>query len=815
VDQMSRLTDMPTVDSSLSTMSQHLDETDLDAFLESQFESRLMGVLEEMQERVREESGRVGKGAKAAGWERVKRLYLDKRQLLFSKDSAPSFGLPTSDSTGPSALRRRERPLPSLAPGNTKPAHMLSAIQSLNASRLSDTPFAPALAFREVALGASEHVHGHDLLPDCWEALAHIAGEHDKSKDLNVFLKKEEQTTWGKEYRGKSSEWRKNLVKASRTFLQSTFSRHLDATLAQYPREARLGGRPSAAERARAYAGIRVQRMGQGEVQRLDMVGSLDGSPAVPYWMVLWTLVRQGMAEEALEYAGSGQVSSFIERQEPAFLAYLKAYTQGTMSSSVLQQLRSDYAQRSTSPLSHDPYKLALLKVMGKCDVSRSRSLPDVVQTSEDYLWLQLCLLNENGDGQDSLYALEDLQAAVTGYGPQHFDPKGTAPLRYFQVLLLVGLFEPAIAHLHQSAAYQIEVIHFAVSLVYHGLLAVPSDPTANAWDLAIPSDDKKSGPLINYGMLVGQYARQMGSAFDVPAGLQYVFLLSLVDWHPAYLNACRQLVREAVLESSSSAASLLGDGSSDGFLPRHAKLLGLSNSKDGDFMTEITVRAGEACEREDRLADALQLFNLSGEYTRVVNLLTRKLSHGLRSVYQHDSDLPATALAILQYYRGQEKIKSTLPAILIQALEALLALTELRSAVEHQDWSRTAHILTSTSQLTDMFPLDASADPSIITRAADRLRSGAMPEPMSGCLPESLLLLMRALHGRFQSLRSTTTANGQSSTNGGFVDAGRQAEMDRIRRQGRALMLMVGLVRVRIPSEACAQLTRLDIMMN
>lgn len=54
----------------------------------------------------------------------------------------------------------------------------------------------------------------------------------------------------------------------------------------------------------------------------------------------------------------------------------------------------ADYQRLEYGQQSVDPYKLILYKIIGRCELNK-KSLPDVVATTEDYVWLQVRLLGE------------------------------------------------------------------------------------------------------------------------------------------------------------------------------------------------------------------------------------------------------------------------------------------------------------------------------------------------------------------------------------------------------------------------------------
>lgn len=137
-----------------------------------------------------------------------------------------------------------------------------------------------------------------------------------------------------------------------------------------------------------------------------------------------------------------------------------------------------------------DPFKLALYKLMGKLEPSR-RSVPQVTTTTEDWLWFQLAMVDENEDG-----GLRALAEVLLGYGERHFDGPPNQPGSrrgvWAGVLLMCGQFErvsllyhyfvtntnlfiQAVAALWEYQETEVEAVHLALALAYHGLLRVPS----------------------------------------------------------------------------------------------------------------------------------------------------------------------------------------------------------------------------------------------------------------------------------------------------------------------------------------------------
>jgi nuclear pore complex protein Nup93 len=170
-----------------------------------------------------------------------------------------------------------------------------------------------------------------------------------------------------------------------------------------------------------------------------------------PLWAHLYYLLRSGHSSDALSFATTQETA--LSSLEKSFVPYLKSYLTSPdrrLPKLLRDRFLAEYNQRiryltDTS----DPYKHALYKLIGRVEIQR-RNVPGVTQTTEDWLWFQLSLVRESGaagaggeeEAPHERYGLRDLAAVLRKFGEKHFDPKGTRPLLYFQVLLLSGQFE-------------------------------------------------------------------------------------------------------------------------------------------------------------------------------------------------------------------------------------------------------------------------------------------------------------------------------------------------------------------------------------
>jgi len=94
-----------------------------------------------------------------------------------------------------------------------------------------------------------------------------------------------------------------------------------------------------------------------------------------------------------------------------------------------------------------DPFKYAVYKLIGRQEIHK-KSIPQVILTTEDWMWFQLSLVREVPSvgsgitGKHAGYALRDLGALVVKYGEDDLAEGRLRPLVYFQRLLLTAQFE-------------------------------------------------------------------------------------------------------------------------------------------------------------------------------------------------------------------------------------------------------------------------------------------------------------------------------------------------------------------------------------
>jgi len=166
-------------------------------------------------------------------------------------------------------------------------------------------------------------------------------------------------------------------------------------------------------------------------------------------WALIYFLLRTGHLVDAVQYIQTSSVLASFQTLEPSFPAYLKSYATSpnrTLPKHLLDRLHVEFNQRIRyyKENEDDPFKFALYKLLGRCDVQK-RGLPrKVVATSEDYLWVQLVLAREDEAIVGERWQLSDVAKAVVKSGRSAWDQSERRPEGYFLVLILVGEYERA-----------------------------------------------------------------------------------------------------------------------------------------------------------------------------------------------------------------------------------------------------------------------------------------------------------------------------------------------------------------------------------
>ncbi|KAF8885239.1 Nup93/Nic96-domain-containing protein [Gymnopilus junonius] len=775
---------------------QPLQDTDVAGYLRIAHEQNLISTIEEARKDTQHQFYRVLDERSQKDWEAKKKRVFEE---LGGRVASADRGGPLSDLRA-SALGKSVLGASTAGPSlslqmQSKMMAYDRVVSDLNNARLQGTsyPIVHTLANASHAVASDPRSYQmtqnfHTLAKITCEPPALPSVEHSSAHILNAprLERKFAKIYLGDPETREAAALRRQIAKGACESLEEQYWDILERTIQARPMEARLGGDPSIANRVRAYLLVRYYRNGEWE-ERIELVAGQ------PVWAKLFYLVRTGHVQEAL--AEALHLQQAIENREPSFVNHFKTWIESPdrkLPKAHRDHLQAVYNAHMLHSSTADPFKLALYKLMGKLEPQR-RSVPLVTTTTEDWLWFQLAMVDEDEDG--GLRALADV---LLGYGERHFDgPPNQPGLRrgvWAGVLLMCGQFERAVAALWDRP--------LAIALAYHGLLRVAS--RAETSDVTPLSLSPNQPPAISLSTLIWRYVRQF-VRMDAKEALQYVYTLPLSSDQPGgvgkeQVDFAWELVRRIIVVSNTDGGpaweELVGgmkpDGTkfvtrSDREAPPHLHL----DSIQAYHTTSYSPRA--EAESNDLLTSAIKLYNLAEDYTTVIACLARALGVTAAQPTLDDKGrmLEKTAAEILRHYERVNKAQ--LHGQEGNAVVKLLKIREAREAKERKNDELALDILENT----DLIPL--SGEMSKIIRRVEEFNQ--LHPSLQKNLQTYLTLTMDALASAHRKAKSS-----------GVAEATRQMKLTEIRKKSRSLMNFAGMLTYRMSPEVYEYLTRLDV---
>ncbi|KAK9477829.1 Nup93/Nic96-domain-containing protein [Lipomyces japonicus] len=681
-------------------------------------------------------------------------------------------------------------------------------VSALNAYRLEHRPVPLIDALADVVKSWGTDTRSQQLY-DSWASLSYvIPNDTPERKFGKSYIESADDSSQGIQVR--------NMIRnGSRKYLEAQFFKLIETEIAKYPQEAQLGGIPSVINKVQAFLKLRFMKNGIWIKQNLEVVNN------IPIWALLYYLLRSGHMQDALEF--TVQFESIFQKIERGFPAYLKAYAKSgddrRLPRELAERLQAEFNHhiRAYDPKTDDPFKFALYKIIGRCELNR-KQIPQVVLVTEDWLWVQLALVQEptgaadvfSGVGTDA-YTLNDLRNMVVQFGAKHFNPKGSNPVVYFQILLLTGQYERAIHYLYKFHA--IDAVHFAIALAYYGLLRVSDDTTSADVDLL--TLDSAGRPEINFARLVGYYTRDFRRT-DPEVAVDYISLICLngdvttVKTGKQQLKLCHEALRELVLETR-DFAELLGDVRADGtreagIIERKMELIKISDEKQ--YLRTITEQAAVQADQDGRTADAVLLYHLSEEYDVVVSIINKTLGESLAIADMSRDEIGAgvsmsliaaedpvqLARNMMTVYSNNGEILKRVSARNRETCGILLQIVDARRAF---DAGKPEECLENIAKV-NVLPVELDNDTGSIRRRAQQF--GELDENVARNVPALLVLAMECC------LQVTRELDGSA-----YGDASRSKKTGELRRYAKNCMIYAGMIQYRMPREVYGRLTRME----
>ncbi|KAI8979026.1 Nup93/Nic96-domain-containing protein [Pilobolus umbonatus] len=601
----------------------------------------------------------------------------------------------------------------------------------------------------------------------------------------------------------KATQTRRSLIESSKTWLEKQMGDYINETLLRNAPKIMIGGNPSIIHRLKSFINFTFKTSSGWADNRLEVVDEL------PIWIFIFLLIRSGHIDLAYKFMKDNEGMFHSDR---SFITYFEQYMNAPLHcvpEATQMLILNEYHRLLYGEVECDPYKLILYKIIGRCEL-HNLSMPGIIKTVEDYIWLQLMLVREVLDTEKyafERYRLVDLQKHVSSYGSQWFDTSDS-PWTYFKILLLTLQFEEAIDHVYKINKYRIETVHFAISLVYVGLLKVTPSNLAPSLDLIMKQGDDY---IYNFPRLICQYIRVYNHNSPKDA-LQYLLLLTLYSTKQGYLNddmlsLARSYVCEYVLLSNDFKALLghMEGNRMNGLIDGQRELLGIQT--ENDYIEKILHPVGKLCVQNGRCIDAVYAYNLASDYSSVINVLATQLSEALKqSQVARSMDPTLSELSneeIIQFsvdtmahYERYQHMKELIDERQKTTIRTLIQLLQFRSYYEKDLYEQALQII----EETQVIPLKQGYN--YIQLAADQFEQ--LDDTIKSNIPQLLLNVMDILYKKWVAYSEPNASFSTPITT-----------LKAIEENVRAVLTFVGIIQFSIPSDIVIRLNKIDMIMT
>ncbi|XP_012265471.2 nuclear pore complex protein Nup93-like [Athalia rosae] len=562
----------------------------------------------------------------------------------------------------------------------------------------------------------------------------------------------------------------RKIVSQARKYLENRYKDFMNSVISENLAQAMRGGIPGTLPLVKSFVRVKIQSpLGLEGIQ-------VDGRPL---WPLVYYCMRAGdfnAALQCLKQAGSG-VDEFKTVLEEAANNDNKRPSSRAESIVKLQYRR--HVRTAT-----DPYKRAAYCILVPCDPDDLHS--EVMSTADDYLWLRLCQVRDQGDSENKL-TLDHLQTTILEEYGENYYRANEQPFLYFSMLFLTGQFEAAIEFLARGAGARLlpHAVHLAAAMHEHNLLGVSQSVLAPL--ISVDPMDKPPAKRLNFARLILLYVKRF-EASDPKESLHYLFFLrSMKD--PYDRNMFAASAAEMVVDASAANRTLLV-----GKIEKDQRLPGILDQLQINTEDVINICA-DTLNRKGLLEDAVTMYDLAGNHERVLSLMCSLLAQVVSqqgSPGSLRSRLQATANDLSLRYEGTTIQASSESIATFYTLRDLMVFFDQFHSSQHQNALRT--IADS-----NLLPLHV--------REVDERVTGLrrISSEVTGILADVLLATMTILYQLYQKLRSAEPGD----------EMAREQQLSDLREQARALTSFAGTIPYRMPNETNSRLVQMEILMH
>ncbi|GMM33257.1 linker nucleoporin [Saccharomycopsis crataegensis] len=665
---------------------------------------------------------------------------------------------------------------------------------------------------------------------ECWKILN---GLIDKSEPQNSYFDQYN------DFKSKNSaNLRGKIIKNSIKYLESQFLKHVDVIYRKRVNsddnsgastDEMENGLPIHLNKIKYYVKSQKKRLFEKEEIKRSLLMVND----VPIWALIFYLIRAGCYTEALEVAEES--ASIFKKIDSNFVTYLKSFIVSTkdenslgnhsLSTSLQNSIQQEFNTNIKNNDLVDPYRYAVYKIIGKCDLSK-KSIPKIFASTEDWLWTNFMLINERNQDYLELskyesYTLFDFQKNLIQYGAAYFNGSSNFPT-YIHVLLLGGLFELAVKYAFSIG--ELEAVHLAIGLAYYGLLRM-SD-----YDSIIKKNGNNANELtatnenglyeINYARLIGYYTRSFRVS-DTIVALEYLLLINLAG-NNKYYKLSLEAIRELVIETKEFSI-LLGTINKDGTrypgrIENRQQLLYVENEKDeksgtinksdkSSYLYEIIEQAAKRIGEEGRVYDSLLLYQLSENHDQVIKIINRLLGDLLSStdIFQPISketneqecspiEIGEKLLKTYELSPSSLEISSSSREI----LKKLLDIAKIKETFVSGNYETTLGLIKEL----DLIPISTKENLTSIRMKCQEINQQQLDYNLMKNVGNLLLIAMNCIN-------QLISKSDQSQ----FFNNVRLAQVNELEEIAKQIMVFAGMIQYKMPKEVYIKLTSLELV--
>ncbi|CAN0234818.1 unnamed protein product [Pylaiella littoralis] len=586
----------------------------------------------------------------------------------------------------------------------------------------------------------------------------------------------------GWESRGESTP--RSRLDGTLDFLQKQFKQVIEDKV----KKAREAGTVDAATLGDTDIGLPFKVRAFMRLERTSkfLVGSGAVVSSLPVWPQIYLCLRCGGRADASAIARAASESSdnsrcsAHEREVLSKVAELLARggTENAFGGFIQQAFHSTRD-------SEDMFKQSVLNILSASDDKKITRINK--ETIEDYMWFKLSFVGPDVDNSDVLGAAKE---RVSGRDARRrFDPDGSSPYAYVNVLLYTQQLEAAVAFLHWKGRHA-AALHMALAMSHHDAYNGVETPSASHY----PGDGGEPGPAPTLLELV-ERALQGRTDSDPDMCVEYLLRLPV----PIAVQCLGGL---AVGMGAVKAARFVGYMQEDG------------NRRRGEldrFLTEDTVEdvaffAAEKAAGEGRREDAMTFYGLSCEWGRMAGLLQQKLADSLdpraerRSFWKEIGTKIYVMLDAMAPGLGATESRG----LATEGVGQMLRLMDFYGHLHNRELYKALVELESAGMLPSSH--DEAA------RLASRMRLRGPQDVVTGVLAHALESGMQCLrHHHLEVKAELHKGAGARIIDAAQWKVSREKRLAELEAKGRAMVGMAGRISDLLPSSFVADLSRVE----